>query len=149
MPNCGPIVSGSKPVLTGSQQEPGRRMHGMRKGMLVAVCVVSGCGFQTPAENPDGDDTAAGVDAAVDDTSPDAPAADDPTAGVDWYTWPEQQPTFGSTSYGTALIDIGRHLPASYGTQYWDSDAITAGHETTHGIQAHLRNYKAPMGPRV
>ena len=47
-------------------------------------------------------------------------------------------------TWGGALTDIADHLPAQYGDQYWDADAITAGHETSHGIHAHLRNYEAP-----
>lgn len=124
---------------------------GTRWLAVVCAVVVGGCRFETPAESGGGDDHDDPVDAAVgiaDASAVDA-AVDDPTDGIDWFTWPEQQPQFGQAAYGTVLTDIGRHLPASYGTQYWDSDAITAGHETTHGIQAHLRNYFAPAGPRV
>jgi thiol-disulfide isomerase/thioredoxin len=38
---------------------------------------------------------------------------------------------------GTILADIDAHLPA--GHQYVDRDAITWGHETTHGIASRLR----------
>lgn len=41
---------------------------------------------------------------------------------------------------GSALTDIVSHLPASYGNTYYDSDVVTWGHETSHGIHAHLRN---------
>ncbi|HTL36294.1 MAG TPA: hypothetical protein VL326_24345 [Kofleriaceae bacterium] len=71
--------------------------------------------------------------------------ADDPTACVEWTTWAAQQPTIGEASWGTQLTDIAQHLPARYGDQYWSDDAITAGHETSHGIHAHLRNYVAPQ----
>src|SRR5207245_4362211 len=77
-------------------------------------------------------------------TTGDAAPGDDPTAGVEWFTWPEQQPMLADASWGMQLTDIARHLPSQYGWQYWDHDAITAGHETSHGIHAHLRNYEAP-----
>jgi hypothetical protein len=114
---------------------------------LVWVATFLGaCSFSTPQTTGDEPDAAISLDAAPD---PDAPAVDDPTDGVEWFTWPEQQPTFGQTAYGTDLIDIGRHLPASYGTQYWDASAITAAHETSHGIHAHLRNYLNTTGKRA
>lgn len=49
------------------------------------------------------------------------------------------------------LADIERHLPARYGTTYRDSDPVTWGHETTHGINSHLRNTGAynPSGRKV
>ncbi len=115
--------------------------------LAVVVILVAACSSTSP-DLGGGDDVA--VDAAVSvDAAPDAPAADDPTAGVEWMVWPEQQPSFGQTSYGTDLVDIGRHLPAMYGTQYWDSSAITAAHETSHGIHAHLRNYENHTGGRA
>lgn len=108
---------------------------------------LAGCNLATPQAS--GDDAAPDAAVSVDAASPDAPAADDPTAGVVWFTWPEQQPSFGQAAYGTDLVDIGRHLPASYGTQYWDTSAITAAHETSHGIHAHLRNYQNTTGQRA
>jgi hypothetical protein len=65
---------------------------------------------------------------------------------VQWFAWAEQQPSLGQPSWGTQLTDIARHIPAQYGDTYWFDEPITAGHETTHGIQAHLRNYEAPPG---
>jgi hypothetical protein len=50
------------------------------------------------------------------------------------------QQTKSDPSWGAVLIDIAEHLPASYGDEYWDSDLMTAGHETTHGINSELRN---------
>lgn len=38
------------------------------------------------------------------------------------------------------MTDVIRHLPLSYGNTYYDSDKVTYVHETTHGINAHLRN---------
>ncbi len=78
----------------------------------------------------------------------DATAKPLPGDGVVWMTWPEQQ-TVSSTTWGPILTDIVRHLPASYGTQYYDSDRITYGHETTHGIHAHLRNNFTPTGKKA
>jgi hypothetical protein len=108
---------------------------------LVAVVMV-GCSSPVPAA-----DDAVDVDAPageVDAATPDAPAFD-PTDGVEWFTWPEQQPSLGQAAWGVDLIDVARHLPASYGQTYWDASPVTASHETSHGIHAHLRNYEAPM----
>lgn len=41
-------------------------------------------------------------------------------------------------SLGKVLADIDSHLPA--GHQYRDSDRVTWGHETTHGINSEIRN---------
>ena len=52
--------------------------------------------------------------------------------------------TFGpqqvKTAPSAALTDIVSHLPASYGNTYYDSNLVTWGHETSHGINAHVRN---------
>ncbi|NMC71939.1 MAG: hypothetical protein GYA57_18045 [Myxococcales bacterium] len=68
------------------------------------------------------------------------PAPDPGSCGgaVSFVTWPEQH-TESGTDWGAALTDVLRHLPASYGTYYRDSDLITSAHETTHGIHSHLR----------
>ena len=47
------------------------------------------------------------------------------------------------------MTDIVNHLPRSYGNTYYDSNRITHGHETTHGINSHLRNYKNDTGRRA
>jgi len=53
-------------------------------------------------------------------------------------------------TWGTALTDIIRHLPTSYGTQYdFPDDRITWGHEVTHGINSHLRNYLNVTGKKA
>ncbi|MFO0649783.1 MAG: hypothetical protein U0326_26430 [Polyangiales bacterium] len=57
-----------------------------------------------------------------------------------WVTWRGQH-TRSNASWGTALTDIIQHLPLSYGDTYADSDLVTYGHETTHGINSHARNY--------
>lgn len=111
------------------------------------VLLLVGCHVGIDAA-PVGDvDAAVGSDVEVDGSvvvEPDGPAAADPTACVEWTTWAEQQPALGQQAWGTQLTDIARHIPSQYGDTYWFDDAITAGHETTHGIQAHLRNYVAP-----
>lgn len=110
----------------------------------VVLLLLWGCETGKPAPSAD-------VDAAVAENSdasvvePDGPAAADPTSCVQWSTWADQQPGLGQAAWGTQLVDIARHLPSQYGTQYWSDDAITAAHETSHGIHAHLRNYIAPM----
>jgi hypothetical protein len=62
-----------------------------------------------------------------------------PGEHVSWLHYPAQNSKTGS-GWGTALTDIAQHLPLSYGDTYWDSDLMTAGHETTHGINSELRN---------
>src|SRR5437667_499622 len=121
-------------------------MRAMR--VLVLAVAIAACHSPSPSPQPPGGDDqpdamlGSGIDAAS--TTADAAPGDDPTAGVEWFTWPEQQPMLADASWGMQLTDIARHLPSQYGWQYWDHDAITAGHETSHGIHAHLRNYEAP-----
>jgi len=124
-------------------------MRAMRRSLAILFpLVVSACGHDTtshpPSETPDASAQPGDPDAAA--VAIDGPAAVDPTACVDWYTWAAQQPSLGQASWGTQLTDIAQHLPASYGDQYWSDDAITAGHETSHGISADLRNNHAPPG---
>lgn len=110
------------------------------------VLLLVGCDVGIDAA-PVGDvDAAVGSNVEVDASviEPDGPAAADPTSCVEWTTWAEQQPSLGQAGWGVQLTDIARHIPSQYGDTYWFDDAITAGHETTHGIQAHLRNYVAP-----
>lgn len=127
----------------------------MRK-TIVATLLLGACSFDhgggTPAQPPDAAaattiDAAPGApDATI--ASPDAMPAPEPGDGVVWLTWPAQQ-SLGDPSWGAALTDIANHLPASYGDQYWDADAETAGHETTHGINAELRNNHNDTGQRA
>ena len=70
------------------------------------------------------------------------------TANVQWISWPPQQMRSGS-AWGSALADIANHLPSSYGSTYDDADLVTFGHETSHGIHAHLRNYENNTGKRA
>jgi hypothetical protein len=114
----------------------------MRRILAIAI-VLGGCEAGSVGGGggvePDGAVTAIdGAPRAI-DAAPDP----DPADGVVWTTWPSQQ-SRPDASWGSVLTDIANHLPSSYGDQYWDADLMTAGHETTHGIQAHLRNYVAP-----
>jgi len=80
--------------------------------------------------------------------TPDAMPQPQPGDGVVWLDWPDQQHKSDPT-WGAALTDIANHLPSSYGDQYWDADAETAGHETTHGINSELRNYHTGTNQRA
>lgn len=60
-----------------------------------------------------------------------------PSSDLKFLTFGPQQ---NKTAPGVALTDIVSHLPASYGNTYYDSNLVTWGHETSHGISAHLRN---------
>jgi len=53
-----------------------------------------------------------------------------------WTNWPKVRSV--DTSLGKVLGDIESHMPA--GHIYKDSDKITWGHETTHGINSNIRN---------
>ena len=53
-------------------------------------------------------------------------------------------------AWGGVLTDIQNHLPPSYGDMYWFEDSyMTAGHETTHGINSDLRNNHNDTGGRA
>lgn len=52
-------------------------------------------------------------------------------------------------AWGSALTDIVQHLPRSYGDTYYDADTVTYGHETSHGIHAHIRNTMNDTGARA
>jgi hypothetical protein len=119
----------------------------MRKALALALFLTA-CHTSSPPTA--GDDDAITPDASADDDpQPDAEPPFDPAAGVEWLAWPEQQPNLGEAAWGDALIDVARHIPAEYGDTYWFDEPITAAHETTHGIQAHLRNYETPSGSRM
>lgn len=51
--------------------------------------------------------------------------------------WPKVR-TVTNASLGKVLQDIDSHMPA--GHQYSDSNKVTWAHETTHGINANIRN---------
>lgn len=63
----------------------------------------------------------------------------EPGDQVVWHHYPVQK-TKKNEKWGKVLTDIEEHLPAYLGNQYFDSDANTHGHETTHGIHSDIRN---------
>lgn len=71
-----------------------------------------------------------------------------PPGDVQWTPWPSQH-NRSNAPWGTALTDIIRHLPLSYGDTYADADLVTYGHETTHGINSHARNNLNRTGRRA
>jgi hypothetical protein len=77
-----------------------------------------------------------GSDADTPDSQPSSPKPGD---GLIFLSFPVQN-TRTQAPANTVLADIVGHLPASYGNTYYDSDVVTWGHETTHGINSHLRN---------
>jgi len=117
---------------------------------LGVACAVACSGDLPPAGEVDATMAAADGGTSVDGAplDLDAPAAPQPGDGVVWTTWNDVQ-SRTDPAWGTALADIANHLPASYGDQYWDADPITAGHETSHGIHAHLRVYVHQGSERV
>ncbi len=72
--------------------------------------------------------------------------ASSPGTGLKTFTWAKQQ---NATATGSVLTDIVSHLPASFGNTYYDADKITWGHETSHGISAHLRDAKNDTGRKA
>ena len=95
----------------------------MRSALVGVVLIGCSAKMQAPA-TPDADavlgDSA--VDAAI---AADAPVdAPDPTAGVDWFTWPEQQPGLSDATLGRAA-DGHRAPPARRST------GISTGSPTT------------------
>ncbi len=118
---------------------------------VVTFVLASGCVGQAPPSRVDPDAGVVDDGGPVIDSSapqPDAPVGPQPGDGVVWTTWNDAQAR-SNPAWGTALTDLANHLPASYGNTYWDADPVTAGHETSHGIHAHLRNYLHPSGPRA
>lgn len=58
---------------------------------------------------------------------------------VKWINYPSQKSYNEREDMGEFLFDIETHLPEKYGNQYtFENDQNTWGHETTHGINAHL-----------
>jgi V8-like Glu-specific endopeptidase len=86
------------------------------------------------------------VDAGM--VAPPPPPPPPAAGGVEWTSWPAQHGR-SNAAWGSALTDIVRHLPLSYGDTYADADLVTYGHETTHGINSHLRNNLNRTGRRA
>jgi len=61
-----------------------------------------------------------------------------------WPIWLHEPPLRNVTGLGEVLNDIEGHMPA--GHIYKDSDKITWGHETTHGIHSRLRQKYSQSG---
>ena len=72
-----------------------------------------------------------------------------PGSALQLTNYPKQKSVSGASSWGSVLADIESHLPSSYGSTYRDNDRITWGHETTHGINSHLRNYFNKTGKKA
>jgi hypothetical protein len=87
--------------------------------------------------DPDGGGGGGGPDGGG--GAPDADTGPEPGDGVDWLDYPAVQSDM-NLDWCAELTDIRNHLQESYGDYYWDDDLITAAHETTHGINAHVRN---------
>jgi len=105
----------------------------------VFYCVEREGGAAPDASPPDAmAPDASTPDAMVPDALP--PSGTRPGDGVVWLMWPEQHSASNST-WGPVLTDIVRRLPTSYGSTYYDADKVTYGHETTHGINSHVRNH--------
>lgn len=71
-----------------------------------------------------------------------------PGAALTLISFPVQKVS-NEAGLGAVLNDIEAHLPANYGRQYRDADRVTHGHETSHGIHAHLRNHHNNTGQRA
>lgn len=88
-----------------------------------------------------------GVDAGSDVVT--GPATPWPGASVVLLPFAAQRGSTGA-DWGSGLTDIVQHLPTTYGSQYdYPSDRITWAHETTHGINSHLRNYLNVTGKQA
>lgn len=115
----------------------------------LASCAV---GSAMPAPEPPDEQSSAS------DLAPEPPPKKATATSVAWKGRPGDNVVFqtfaaskslSDASWGPVLTDIENHLPSKYGTTYRDSDKITHGHETSHGIHADLRNYHNKTGKRA
>lgn len=74
------------------------------------------------------------------------PPPEQPKVVVDIIRWPAVRQV-NPDGIGKVLADIDSHMPA--GHQYRDSNKITWAHETTHGINANIRNKHFQSGRKV
>ncbi len=75
--------------------------------------------------------------------------AGQPGSGVRFLDYRATRTDTGA-AWGPVLTDIQNHLPPSYGDMYWFEDSyMTAGHETTHGINSDIRNNHNDTGGRA
>lgn len=79
---------------------------------------------------------------------PEPPAEPVPPPKIEpeWTQYAAQR-QINDSNLGKVLADIESHMPA--GHIYRDSDKITWGHETTHGINSHLRMKFPRPGKRI
>lgn len=105
-----------------------------------AGCMEAGFGASSPTPFCEGDDC------IVPMAAPTPPGDTQPVAAsfvtgenVQFVALTVQQRA-ADDSDGPVLADIVNHLPSEYGNTYYDSDKITWAHETTHGINSHVRN---------
>ncbi len=61
----------------------------------------------------------------------------------------EMPPLRNQTAPGAVLTDIVSHLPDEFGNMYYDSDLVTWGHETSHGLSSHVRNTENNTGRKA
>ena len=94
-----------------------------------------------------GEDAQPARDAAPPQTDA-GPIGPQPGDGVEWLQFTPLNSRTGS-SWGAVLTDVAQHIPEEQLSIYWDSDPVTAGHETTHSIHAYLRNYRNTTGTRA
>lgn len=127
--------------------------------LLATTLVTAACAGQFDPGTGDDDDAVVPdadpgqlpqIDAGPPAGDPDAAAPAGPQPGDEMACIDYQESrTSSDPSWGLRLTDIAQHLPPSYGDQYWDTDLLTAAHETTHGINSDLRNYHNDTGQTV
>lgn len=95
---------------------------------------------------PGADAGPGGLDAAAPGPDAGGPLSG-PGTNVTWLSFGAQN-TQTDGSWGSVLTDIVQHCPSAWVNIYWDADKVTHGHETSHGIHAHLRNnFNTTGGP--
>ncbi|MCA9672911.1 MAG: hypothetical protein KC503_45280 [Myxococcales bacterium] len=72
-----------------------------------------------------------------------------PGSALVTFEYPAQKSRTDPGGWGAVLTDIDNHLPSKYGSTYYDSDRVTHGHETTHGINSELRNSHNTTGAKA
>ena len=95
-----------------------------------------------PDDNPQDDPVDDPVDGPSDDPQDDPnndPGSEQPGEELAFITVPAEN-NKTNAQWGTVLTDIVQHLPEEQTHIYFDHDTVTHGHETSHGIHAHIRN---------
>ena len=123
-----------------------RRMFGL--GSLAVVAVASFSVFAISACAEGGGELAPSPRVDDEGAPPPPSRASESIPDVVWLKYGVQR-AGSDPSWGSVLTDIAQHLPDSYGSQYWDSDLMTAGHETTHGINSDVRNNHNDTGKKA